>query len=74
MASTMSRRTIDEMQIEVRFLDGRRMWPARLEQVGIGDDEQPLFEAVPVEDGVWSFVRADSFHRGIWRAQRRITT
>ena len=58
------------MQIEVRFLDGRRMWPARLERVGLGNDGQAIFELIPVKDGVWSFVRAGSFHRGIWKAQR----
>ena len=39
------------MQIEVRFPTSRRMWPARLQQVGLDDDGRPLFEAVPVEDG-----------------------
>lgn len=62
------------MQIEVRFSDGRRMWPERLEQVGFDGDGKPIFEAVPVEDGVWNFVRAGSLHRGIWNAQRRRTT
>ena len=62
------------MQVEVKFPDGRRMWQARLEEVGLSDDGQPIFEALPVEDAEWAFVRTGSLSRGIWSAQRRRTT
>ena len=58
------------MQIEVKFPDGRRMWPARLEQAGRDEAGQPRFEPVPVEHAGWSFARAGSFHRGVWKALR----
>ena len=55
------------MHIEVRFPNGRRMWPAHPERGTRRDAAAPFYELIPVEDPDWTF---SVNNRGEWRALR----